>query len=172
MPPCIKECSYEMKCKNCPYYPENRGGLVLRNVISCPCTWCHTPEDSNRQTHHSDSLTYNLLKLCSGCQWAVDITCSNKCEAPAQRRMLWTIPLCGMLRLFMDIFLRWCEIGDPFLAGVRYFTLRSARLSIWPTGHPLLVMYICHPSLLREMCLLMQRHGWSVRSTVTFECHF
>ena len=99
-----------MKCKNCPCYPENRGSLVLRNVIACPCTWCHTPEDSNRQAHHSDNLRYSLFKIVQrilrGC---------DEGDAPAQRRVLRTVPLCGKLMLFMDIFLRWCEIGDFFL---------------------------------------------------------
>ena len=67
MPSCIKECLYEMKRKNFPFCPENRGSLVLRNVIACSSTWCHIPEDSSK-THHSDNQRYNLLKLCSGCQ--------------------------------------------------------------------------------------------------------
>jgi len=152
--------------------------VVLRNVISCLCTWCHTPEDSNRQTHHSDSLRYNLLKLCSDYQWAVDITCCNKGEAPAHRRMLWTIPLCGMLRLFMDIFLRWCEIGDPpsppFFSWNALFHPAVSTFEHLTYRTPLLVMYIViiPGSLLRQLDLLMQRHGWSDRSTVAFKCHF
>jgi hypothetical protein len=57
---------------------------------------------------------------------------------------------------------------------MRNFTLRSARFEHFTHRPPLLVMYIViiTGNLLRQVCLLMQRHGWSDRSIVAFECHF
>jgi hypothetical protein len=80
-----------------------------------------------------------------------------------------------MLRLFMDIFpsvMR--EIGDPFFSWSALFHPAVSTFEHLTYRTPLLVMYIVIITgrLLRQMCLLMQRHGWSDRSTVAFECHF